>query len=457
MSPVRRHGVCTGDSTKRDSPFISPFVSHHTHAAHGKQDDTRLPHLAIQSPLSQSTDEDVVGVLQDAHLFWGDVAKDTHGKPRSGERMAIDKMLGHMKLAADTAHLILEEPSQRFAKAQVHLFGQSAHVVVTLDDFACDVEALDAVGINRALCEPTGVFYFLCLGLKDIDKALADNFALLLRVVHTGQLAEKLLAGVDSDHVEAQSAIVVHHVVELILAQHSVIDKNAGQPLSDGSMKQDGGHRRINTSAQSENHAVLPQLLAQLSHRGFNERGRTPILAAATNVHHKVTQQLRALRRVEHFRVELHAPKLFAVCLVCGINHLVGRRDGMEAFRQGCNGIAMAHPDLRPGIKSFKQRIRRIEMAEHGPPVLPAAGRLHLSAIKLGHILGTVTDAQYGITATDFRKVWMEGFGVVHTERRTTEDDSDHVRIVCGKLVVRDDLAERIELAHPTTDELRRL
>ena len=193
VSPVCRHGVCAGDSTKRDSPLISPFVAHHAHTAHREQDDARLPHLAVKPPFTQSADEDVVSVLQDAHLFGGDVAEDAHGQSRPGERMTVDEMLGHLEFAADTAHLVLEEPAQRFAKAQVHLFGQSAHVVVTLDDFACDVEALDSVGINRALREPTGVFYFLCLGLKDIDKALADDFALLLRVVHTGQLAEKLI------------------------------------------------------------------------------------------------------------------------------------------------------------------------------------------------------------------------------------------------------------------------
>ena len=50
-------------------------------------------------------------------------------------------------LVTHTAHLVLEEPLERLAQLEFHVFGQAAHVVVALDDFARDVEAFDAVGV----------------------------------------------------------------------------------------------------------------------------------------------------------------------------------------------------------------------------------------------------------------------------------------------------------------------
>ena len=45
--------------------------------------------------VAQATDVDIVSVLKDAYLLGSDVAKDTYGKTRSGERMTCDEVLGH--------------------------------------------------------------------------------------------------------------------------------------------------------------------------------------------------------------------------------------------------------------------------------------------------------------------------------------------------------------------------
>ena len=74
----------------------------------------------------------------------------------------------------------LQEPLEWFAETEVHLFGQSADIVVALDDLACDIEALYAVGVDGALCEPSGVSYLLCFCIEDIDEALANDLAFLL-------------------------------------------------------------------------------------------------------------------------------------------------------------------------------------------------------------------------------------------------------------------------------------
>lgn len=51
----------------------------------------------------------------------------------------------------------------------------------------------------------------------------------------------------------------------------------------------------------------------------------------------------------------------------------------------------------------------------------------------------------------------LEGFRIMHTIRRTAEDDANHVGVVLRIFVIRQNLAERIEFAHTTADELRGL
>ena len=50
--------------------------------------------------------------------------------------MTRNEVLGHAQLSAHAAYLILEEPLQRFTQLQVHLLGQTTHVMVALDDLA---------------------------------------------------------------------------------------------------------------------------------------------------------------------------------------------------------------------------------------------------------------------------------------------------------------------------------
>ena len=131
--------------------------------------------------------------MQDAHFLGGDVAQYADGQSWSGERMAGDEMLGHAHLTAHAAHLVLEQPLQGLAELQVHLLGQSAHVVVALDHLARDVERLDAVGIDGALGQPLGVGNLLSLGIEDLHEVAAYDFALLLGVGDAGQVGKELL------------------------------------------------------------------------------------------------------------------------------------------------------------------------------------------------------------------------------------------------------------------------
>ena len=87
-----------------------------------------------------------------------------------------------------------------------------------------------------------------------------------------------------------------------------MIDENAGQILSDGTVQQHCGDTRIDTARQTENYAVVAQLLLQFGDRRIDKRGGTPLLFRASTIDHEILQQLRSLQTVEYFGMELDGP-----------------------------------------------------------------------------------------------------------------------------------------------------
>ena len=104
---------------------------------------------------------------------------------------------GNAEFGAHGAHFVLEEFAQGFDELHVHLFGQAAHVVMALDDGARSLvgNGFDDVGVQRALSEELHVVPGGLDGLgflvEDVDEGVADDLALLLRIVHAGQQAEE--------------------------------------------------------------------------------------------------------------------------------------------------------------------------------------------------------------------------------------------------------------------------
>ena len=126
------------------------------------------------------------------------------------------------------------------------------------------------------------------LGIEDFDEIAADDFTLLLRLGHSLQILEELLTGIHTNHIQPQTLVVVHHILELILAKQSVVYKDAGQVLTDGTMQQHGGYRRVYTATQSQDNAIVAKLLLQFGHSGIYKRCGAPALTATADVYHEV-------------------------------------------------------------------------------------------------------------------------------------------------------------------------
>ena len=295
--------------------------------------------------------------MQNLHLLTGDVAQNAHCQAWSREWVTLNQAVGHFKLTAHTAHLVLKEPLQRLAQLQVHFFRQTAHIVVALDHLAGDVQALDAVGIYGALRQPFSVGNLLRLGVEHLHKVAANDFTLLFRIGHTLKVGKEFLAGINANHIQSQSLIVAEHLLELVFAEHTVVHENTGQVFADSLVEQYAQHARIHTARQTENHTVVAQLRSQFSDGSVNKRRCAPLLATAANINHEIAKQLSALQAVEHFGVELHSPHRVGGAGVGGIFHISGRGNHLAVGRNSRDGVAVAHPHLRIWLKALQQRI----------------------------------------------------------------------------------------------------
>ena len=242
MRPVGCHGIGTCNGTQRHSTLVGALITHHANALHGQQDYAGLPNLVVKVPVAQSLNENVVGILQYLDFFACDVAENAHGKTRSRERMARYQMLRHSELTTHAAHLVLEQQAQRLAKLQIHLFRQSAYIVMALDDSASNRKRLDAVGIYSALSKPFHILNLAGLLVEHVDESLAYYLAFALRLSHSCKLGEEFFRGIYTYHVQTKTLIIVKHVAELVLAQHSVVDEYAGKILTYGAVEQHGRH-----------------------------------------------------------------------------------------------------------------------------------------------------------------------------------------------------------------------
>src|SRR5208282_6187386 len=127
-------------------------------------------------------EKDRVGLAQDVELGPRDLARDADRETRAGERVALDETVGQAELAAECAHLVLEELAQWLDELEIHAVGQAADIVMRLDRDRGSAERahrLDHVGIEGALRQKLDAAKLGGLLVEDVDKGGADRLALV--------------------------------------------------------------------------------------------------------------------------------------------------------------------------------------------------------------------------------------------------------------------------------------
>src|SRR5665213_2008263 len=130
---IRRHAVGGGDGAQCADMVVSAPVAHHAYGAHRQQHREGLPDLVVEPGFPDLVQIDHVSFAQYVELLWRDLTGNADGKAGPGKGMAADKGRRQAQLAAQRAHLVLEQFAQRFDQLHFHLGGKPVHIVMRLD------------------------------------------------------------------------------------------------------------------------------------------------------------------------------------------------------------------------------------------------------------------------------------------------------------------------------------
>ena len=474
MHPVGGHAVGGDHRPQGDGVFVASFVAHDAHRLHRQEYGTRLPDAVVQvvshlvgiggagqfaRPVPESLDENVVCIAQDPEFLLRHLAQDSDPEARAGERMTADQLPFDAEGTTHPSHFVLEQGTQRFHDLQVHLLGKATHVVMRLDlaARAVDADALDHVGIDGALGQPTGPLDLLRLGVEDLDEGGTDGLAFGLGIGDTLQLLQEQRPGMDADHVQPHLLIGVEHLPKLILAQQAVIHEDTGQVVANRLVEQHGSHGAVHAARQAQDDLVVAQLLAKRRHGILHKGGRCPVALASTDAQGEVLEKLRPFLGMEHLGMELHGVGLLAVDGIGGVLHIFGGGDHPSPFRQTGDGVAMAHPHLAGRAHPLEQRRSPIHHLQHGTSVLAGDGAVDFPTKMMGHELGTVANPKQRQFALDPLQVHVRSLFITHREGASAEDNALHMLADGGDLVIGMDFAIDVQLAQTTADQLGHL
>ena len=139
----------------------------------------------------------------------------------------------------------------------------------------------------------------------------------------------------------------INDLLGLARAQHSGVDKDAGQLVANRLVQQRRGDRRIDAARQAQHDVAVTDLAADAVEDLRVKHRHRPVAAAAGDLVSKVAQQFRPLRRVRDLGVKQRAVKTPAVVGDRGKGGGFAGGDRAKSGRQRIDLVAMAHPHLR--------------------------------------------------------------------------------------------------------------
>ena len=144
--------------------------------------------------------------------------------------------------------------------------------------------------------------------LEDADELGADDLALRLGLVLTGERVEEALLGVDVDQLDPELlAERLDDLVGLALSHQAVVDEHAGELVADRPVDEHRRDRRIDAAGEAADDLAVADLLADLRDLLVDHRRRRPALLAAGDLAQEALEDLLAVRGVDDLGVELDA------------------------------------------------------------------------------------------------------------------------------------------------------
>ncbi|OPY12022.1 MAG: hypothetical protein A4E69_02474 [Syntrophus sp. PtaB.Bin138] len=316
----------------------------------------------------------------------------------------------------------------------------------------------DDVRVEGPLGQIVHIPDFLCLAVEDLDKDPPDDLALPFRILDALQGGKKLGPGPDEPDVHAKMPFEQRKdLFRFPLAQQAVVDKDAGQLVSDGLVEKQRRDGRVHSAAQSQDDASVSHCGADLLHGIPDKGGHGPAFPAAADEKEKVFQHLLPFRGVHDFRMELESVKA-PLRILNGGNPGIGRfRGDFKSCRQPVDRVPVAHPAAGVLGDARKDSVPLPpDHVQFGKTVLPLGRPDYLAAQAVHHVLQPVADAESGNAQLEdaFVHPWAVGF--VNACRPSGENDPLRIeRLDRLQGNVRGlDLAVHLQLPDPAGDQL---
>ena len=330
--------------------------------------------------------------------------------------------------------------------------------MVALDD-GSDIRAgFNHVGIDRTLSQIVDRADLLALFLKDADELLADDLALRLRIGDVLQARKEALLGVDTHEVDIPVFKRGLDFVALVLAQQTVIDKDARELAADGLGQQRRRNRGVHAAGKRQQHLAVADLGADVLNGLAHEVAHRPVTGRAADLIQEVTQHGLTVLGVVDLGVELHAVE--AARLIADADRRAGirMRHEPERLRHLGHVVPVTHPRnalLRQAAEQTAIGVKpclRLAVLTRGV----FAGGGHFPAEILRHELAAVANTEDGDAEPEDLRIDLRRTLGVNALRAAGEDDADGVKgadLIHGH-GVRLDFAIDIALAHAARNEL---
>ena len=321
---------------------------------------------------------------------------------------------------------------------------------------------LDYIGIERSLGEEFDVAELLRLLVEHVDKGGADLLSLLFGIGDAGKFGKKQVAGIAMNQRDVVvAAEQINDLLGFARAQHSGVDKDAGQLVANCLVQQGRGDRRIDAARQAQHDVAVTHLAADAVEDLRVKHRHRPVAAAAGDLVSKVAQQFRPLRRVRDLGVKQRAVKTPAVVGDRGKGGGFAGGDRAKSGRQRIDLVAVAHPHLRAlalGPQPVEQQAVVENVDKRAAELLVLAQR-DAAAQFVAHRLHAVTNAEHRNTEAEDDVGGARGGALSDRGRPARQDDRARSEIADRPLgdSKRVDLAIDTALAHAARDQLRHL
>ena len=114
----------------------------------------------------------------------------------------------------------------------------------------------------------------------------------------------------------------------------------------------------------------------------------------------------------------------------------------------------MTHPDLTVLVEALEERVVEVNCREIRATIFATSCRLHFASKSVAHKLRTIANAQNRHASPELVQVNAERFRIIDAVRTACQNDADNIRVRYWELVVRQYLAEGVELAQTACNQL---